>query len=131
MITFRSLVLRKRLSSLLQSSIKNYTLLCQAPRISDSVKRFNSTGNKDPPADGTKDMEDQKSKEKYIHLELSILIEQGQKVPDPNSLQKRNWDELLKLPTKSARMKYYKYLFVTLMRKDNDKVSLALSVASF
>lgn len=129
MIPVRCLFLTRRFSSLCQSSIKK-TSVYQLTRISYTVRRFISIDhNNDAPDDGSNEEENRNLK--YIKLEISLLHDQGQNVPNPNSINKRHWDALLKLRTKTARIDYYKFLFVTEKKKENEMVSFTLAVVWF
>lgn len=65
---------------------------------------------------------------KYLELEISLLRESRCKVPDINSLDKHHWNELLTMKSKSARLKYYHFLFIKEKRKENKAVSESLKV---
>lgn len=65
---------------------------------------------------------DDESRFKCIQLELSYLRQSGKSVPDADLIKKHQWEELLKLNTKSAKQSYYKYLFKMQKRIENKKV---------
>ncbi|KAG4073457.1 hypothetical protein HA402_000681 [Bradysia odoriphaga] len=50
---------------------------------------------------------------KLIKLEMAFIRDNGGKAPDENSITKRQWETLLSLETKSARRRFYEYLFLT------------------
>lgn len=68
--------------------------------------------------------EDDDRKLKLIKLELSSLQAKGGKVPNPDLLKQIHWDELLDLKTKSARRRYYKYMFLQQKKRENLLVSV-------
>lgn len=124
-----------------------FRLLCQSPnnnnnalrrlRISHSLQRLISCGPNEPivPTEKndsvlSKDEENDR-KMKYLQLEITYLHDRGRKVPDINSIGKHQWDELMKTESKSARMKYYYYLYITAKKKGDKKVSLTFKIPVF
>lgn len=69
-------------------------------------------------------VEDDDRKLKLIKLELSSLQAKGGKVPNPDLLKQIHWDELLDLKTKSARGRYYTYMFLQQKTRENLLVSV-------
>lgn len=61
---------------------------------------------------------------KILKLEVSVLRQEGRKVPDPDSLSQFHWDHLLTLNSKSARGKYYTFLWQLEMKKENQRVCI-------
>lgn len=62
---------------------------------------------------------------KILQLEVSVLRQEGRKSPDPDRLTKDHWDRLLSLPTKSARYRYYTFLWSIEKKKENIKVRMS------
>ncbi|XP_037052237.1 mitochondrial ribonuclease P protein 1 homolog [Bradysia coprophila] len=99
----------QNLCSLYQSSsLHNISSKCMLPNkfhflrlSSSSVKQENEVGT----------FGDEDRHIKLIKIEIALIREKGGDAPDINLIKKRQWDELLKLETKTARRKYYKYLF--------------------
>jgi ribonuclease P protein 1 len=81
----------------------------------DTMSSSQSTKTEDPPPLN----EDDDRKLKLIKLELSSLQAKGGKVPNPDLLKQIHWDELLDLKTKSARGRYYTYMFLQQMYREN------------
>lgn len=65
---------------------------------------------------------DRARKLQILKLEVSVLRQEGRKSPDPDLLSKDQWERLLSLPTKSARYKYYTFLWSTEKKKENIQV---------
>jgi len=59
---------------------------------------------------------------KFLLAEMSILREHGKRAPNPESINKWQWEELIKISNRSARMNFYKYLFITEKKKENFKI---------
>jgi mitochondrial ribonuclease P protein 1 len=56
-------------------------------------------------------VEDREKMLKILLLEASVMRQEGKKVPDPSNIKEQHWDYLLTLKTRSARTKYYVYLW--------------------
>lgn len=117
-------LLTKNFPSLCQSAnIIRHTLPSQNTRISDFSMRFKSVNFNDEPPSCDPDL-DANRKIEFIKLEMTHLRDRGKEMPTLESINPTRWDALLKCGTVSARMKYYKYLFITEMKEQNDKVSV-------
>ncbi len=112
-------------------NVRRHILLYQNTRISDVLMRFQSVNaNNDPPLCDPKSDADVNKKIEFIKLELESFRVRGIRVPRIDSIKQTQWDELLNLGNASARRKYYNYLFVNEMNKENDKVSVTFAVKS-
>lgn len=67
---------------------------------------------------------DEDRKLKILKLEVSVLRQEGRKVPDPDLMKAPEWEELLKLGSKSARSRYYTFLWTNERKRENDEVSI-------
>lgn len=67
--------------------------------------------------------EDQDRKLKILKLEVSVLRQEGRKVPDPDAMKPAHWDQLMQLTTKSARTKYYTFLWSIERKKESAQVT--------
>lgn len=54
---------------------------------------------------------------KVLQLEVSIASQEGKRVPSLEFLKNHHWAHILSLPTKSARQRYYGYLWQIEMRQ--------------
>lgn len=55
-------------------------------------------------------------------LEAEVLRQEGKKVPSEEFLKQRHWQEVLELPTRTSRRKYFDYLFKIEKMKENRTV---------
>lgn len=67
--------------------------------------------------------DDVNRKLQILKLEVSVLRQEGRKAPNPDLLTQSIWDRLLELPSKSARYKYYTFLWTLEKKKENFQVS--------
>lgn len=66
---------------------------------------------------------DQERKLKILQLEVDVLRQEGRKVP--SALKPDQWEHLLSLQSKSARSKYYMFLWSVQMKRENEKLRRA------
>lgn len=52
------------------------------------------------------------------------MRQEGLSTPPASSLSVDHWKEVLTLPSRSARIKFYRFLFLNMMKKENEKVKL-------
>lgn len=52
------------------------------------------------------------------------MRQEGLTTPPASLLSVDRWKEVLKLPSRSARMKFYRFLFLNMMKKEKEKVKL-------
>ncbi|EDW02745.1 mitochondrial ribonuclease P protein 1 homolog [Drosophila grimshawi] len=63
---------------------------------------------------------------KVLQLEADIAHQEGRRVPALDFFQEHHWSHVLTLPSKSARIKYYAFLWQIQMKKKSDKEKKAL-----
>lgn len=64
-------------------------------------------------------LDDEKERRlKILKLEADIANQEGRRVPPLDYFKDHHWEHLLNLPSKSARFKYYGYLFQIHVRKE-------------
>lgn len=56
---------------------------------------------------------------KVLTLEIDVMRHEGRKVPDPFNLKPHHWEQILSLNSKSARQKYYTFLWKTEIKRLN------------
>lgn len=56
---------------------------------------------------------------KVLTLEIDVMRHEGRKVPDPVHLKPQHWEQILALNSKSARQKYYTFLWKTEKKREN------------
>lgn len=59
---------------------------------------------------------------KILQMEASVLRQEGRRVPDPDRMKPDQWEHLLSLDSKSARTKYYAFLWSVEMKRESEKV---------
>ncbi|XP_055850017.1 mitochondrial ribonuclease P protein 1 homolog [Episyrphus balteatus] len=64
------------------------------------------------------DTVDRETKLKILQLEVEIAYQEGRRVPDGRFLRDQHWEQLLTLPSKSARYKYLGYLWQIEKKKE-------------
>lgn len=62
-------------------------------------------------------LEDKDRRLKVLQLEVDIASQEGRRVPALDFFNDHHWEHVLSLPTKSARMKYYNFLWQVEMKK--------------
>ncbi|ALC40875.1 CG5190 [Drosophila busckii] len=82
------------------------------------------TGLSDSAISETK--EEREKRLKVLQLEADIAHQEGRRVPRLEFFQDEHWEHVLALPTKSARIKYYAYLWQIDMKKQSEKRKKAL-----
>ncbi|XP_016984946.1 mitochondrial ribonuclease P protein 1 homolog [Drosophila rhopaloa] len=65
--------------------------------------------------------EDREKRLKVLQLEADIAHQEGRRVPALDFFQDHHWEHVLSLPTKSARIKYFGYLWQIEMRKESEQ----------
>ncbi|XP_017054349.1 mitochondrial ribonuclease P protein 1 homolog [Drosophila ficusphila] len=65
--------------------------------------------------------EDRDKRLKVLQLEADIAHQEGRRVPAFEFFKDHHWEHVLTLPTKSARIKYYAYLWQIEMRKESEQ----------
>lgn len=65
--------------------------------------------------------EDREKRLKVLQLEVDIAHQEGRRVPALSFLQDHHWEHVLTLPTKSARIKYFAYLWQIEMKKESEQ----------
>lgn len=60
---------------------------------------------------------------KILELEVEVLRQEGRKVP--SALKSDQWEHLLTLQSKSARAKFYSFLWTVEMKRENEKLRRA------
>ncbi|XP_017079319.1 mitochondrial ribonuclease P protein 1 homolog [Drosophila eugracilis] len=63
---------------------------------------------------------------KVLQLEADIAHQEGRRVPAIEFFQDHHWEHVLTLPTKSARIKYFAYLWQIAMKKESEQRKKAL-----
>lgn len=61
---------------------------------------------------------------KVLELELEVMRQEGISALPGSSLSAEHWKEVLNLPSRSSRIRFYKFLFINRMKKENVKVRL-------
>lgn len=51
------------------------------------------------------------------------MRQEGCQVPQTSQISVERWKEVLNLRSRSARIKFYRFLFLNAMKKENDKVN--------
>ncbi|XP_023175147.2 mitochondrial ribonuclease P protein 1 homolog [Drosophila hydei] len=70
----------------------------------------------------TTESEEQRDKRlKVLQLEADIAHQEGRRVPALEFFKDHHWAHVLSLPTKSARIKYYGFLWQIEMKKESEK----------
>lgn len=97
----------------LLSNLKNSLCYSTNPA-NDSVQEVNNL-LEDP-------VVDQEKKLKILALEIDVLRQDGRKAPNPDLMKSSNWEHILSLKTKSARQKYYSFLWKNEMKNENEQM---------
>lgn len=87
--------------------------------ISASVSTPDSPFSDDRVARITRNDEDMTKKLKVLMLEAEVFRQEGKRAPDPASLSDEKWEHLLTLGSRSARMKYYSFLWQCEKREES------------
>lgn len=66
-----------------------------------------------------------------ILLEAEVMRQEGKSVPENEFFTTEHWKELLRLPSRTARKKYFEYLFKLSKMKENRKVYIWLCIKCF
>lgn len=59
---------------------------------------------------------------KVIKLEMDVCRQEGRRVPDPASIKPQQWEDILALPSRSARWKFYAFLWQIEKRKESEVI---------
>ena len=65
---------------------------------------------------------DREKKQKILYLEVDVARQEGRRCPDPELIKPDQWDHLLSLKSRSARTKYYLFLWHLEKKKENHLV---------
>ncbi|XP_034111671.1 mitochondrial ribonuclease P protein 1 homolog [Drosophila albomicans] len=65
--------------------------------------------------------EEREKRLKVLQLEVDIAYQEGRRVPALEFFQEHHWARVLELPTKSARSKYYAFLWQIEMKKESNQ----------
>lgn len=57
---------------------------------------------------------------KVIKLEMDVCRQEGRRVPDPASIKPQQWEDILALTSRSARWKFYAFLWQIEKRKESE-----------
>lgn len=101
------------------------TLKSPAARlVTPALRWFSSAQPNSAPAvvEITDDAAVKERKLKILQMEASVLRQEGRRVPDPDQMKPDQWEHLLSLNSKSARSKYYTFLWSVQMKRDGEKV---------
>lgn len=63
--------------------------------------------------------EEKERRLKVLQLEVDIANQEGRRVPSLDFFKDHHWENVLTLPSKSARMKYYGFLWQIEMKKES------------
>lgn len=63
--------------------------------------------------------EEEERRYKVLQLEVSIASQEGKRVPSLDFLKQQHWEHILSLSTKSARQRYYGYLWQLEKRRES------------
>ncbi|KAH8372015.1 hypothetical protein KR093_009735 [Drosophila rubida] len=72
-------------------------------------------------ADLVETKEEREKRLKVLQLEVDIAHQEGRRVPALEFFQEHHWAHVLTLPTKSARSKYYAFLWQIEMKKESNQ----------
>lgn len=61
----------------------------------------------------------EEKRQKIIELEMDVLRQEGHRVPEPEFVTSNHWEQILSLKSKSARRKYYSYLWQVERKREN------------
>lgn len=59
---------------------------------------------------------------KVIMLEMDVCRQEGRRVPDPATVKPKQWEEILAMPSRSARWRYYAFLWQIEKRKESEQI---------
>lgn len=65
---------------------------------------------------------DKDKKLKILELELEMAYQEGRRVPQAAFLTQENWEHVLSLPSKSARFKFYSFMWQIEKKKESAKI---------
>lgn len=108
-----------------QIRYREYSVIANAESANPGPSGESVDGNEaraSPCASLNADLEDQDRKLKILKLEVSVLRQEGRKVPDPDLMKPAHWDHLMQLASKSARTKYYTFLWSIERKKESTQV---------
>lgn len=93
------------------------------PATKKYVNPFANSTNPAPLPDETvvETKEEREKRLKVLQLEADIAHQEGRRVPGIDFFQDHHWAHVLTLPSKSARIKYYAYLWQIEMKKESEK----------
>lgn len=70
------------------------------------------------------EQKEREKKLKILALEVDVLRQEGRKAPDPALLKPQHWEYLLGLTSRSARKKYFQYLWQNEKKSENRVVGV-------
>lgn len=100
-------------------------------RLNAGLKGYCTTQGKNDGAGGTGELDFQaitkgdpevEHKLKVLQLEIEVLRQEGCLVPDADFMKTEHWEELLRLPSRTARKTFLVFLFKKSKTKENKKV---------
>lgn len=65
---------------------------------------------------------DKEKKLKILALELEMAYQEGRRVPELSFLTDKDWDHIVTLPTKSARFRYYTFMWQIEKKKESKQL---------
>lgn len=77
--------------------------------------------NESPPSTDFSHLDDEKKKQ-VLMLEVEVCRQEGRRAPDPTTIKAEQWEHILTLKSRSARWKYYAFLWQIEKRKEGAKV---------
>lgn len=107
---------------LLNDYNRQFSLNKSAPVDSQQTIRGNATTDEQQQQQTSVSADDLDRKLKILKLEVSVLRQEGRKVPDPELMKPAHWDHLLQLSSRSARSKYYSFLWSIERKKESSQV---------
>ncbi|XP_064544068.1 mitochondrial ribonuclease P protein 1 homolog [Drosophila montana] len=92
------------------------------PAIRKHVNPFAQTTATPLPDNGVTESKEERDKRlKVLQLEADIAHQEGRRVPALDFFKEHHWAHVLTLPTKSARIKYYAFLWQIEMKKESEQ----------
>lgn len=86
-------------------------------------RRFSISSNRcnaeDDIVNGFSPEVDKDKRLKILQLEMDVCRQEGRRAPNPDNIKPDQWEHILSLPSKTARWKYYIYLWQIEKRKEN------------
>lgn len=108
----QSFVLEQRCTNLKQVSFYCTKILTQSGETIQNVEQKQEETEIDP---------EREKRMKIFLLEIEANRQEGKCVPDPALLKPDEWDHILELKSRSARLKYYNFLFKNEKKRENQE----------